>query len=53
MPLTLLAPLFGVAFGVIFNDDQLSLRFLVGSAVTMAGILIIVLRQPEAAKVDP
>ena len=52
MPLTLLAPLFGVLFGVVFNGDTLSPRFLAGAAITLAGILIIVLRQPEVAKTE-
>ena len=50
MPLTLLAPLFGVLFGVWLHGDQLSLRFILGGLVTMAGVLIVVIRQPEAAK---
>ena len=53
MPLMLLAPLFGVLFGVLFNNDTLSVRFLAGGAITLAGILIIVLRQPEVARTEP
>lgn len=50
MPLTLLAPLFGVLFGVWLNGDQISGRFLLGGFITLVGVLIIILRQPEAAK---
>jgi len=53
MPLTLLGPLFGVLFGVLLNGDVLSLRFIGGAAITLLGILIIVLRQPEAARPGP
>jgi O-acetylserine/cysteine efflux transporter len=49
MPMTLLSTLFGVLFGVWLYGDQISARFIVGGAVTLAGVLIIILRQPEIA----
>jgi O-acetylserine/cysteine efflux transporter len=44
-PLTLLSPLFGILFGVTLLDDQLTPRMLLGGAVTLAGVLIVVLRE--------
>lgn len=44
-PLTLLSPLFGIFFGVTLLDDQLTLRMLAGGAVTLVGVLIVVVRE--------
>ncbi|HEY6641262.1 DMT family transporter [Povalibacter sp.] len=44
-PLTLLSPLFGVFFGVTLLHDQLTGRMLLGGAVTLAGVLIVLLRE--------
>jgi O-acetylserine/cysteine efflux transporter len=44
-PLTLLSPLFGIFFGVTLLDDQLTSRMLLGGAVTLIGVLIVVLRE--------
>jgi O-acetylserine/cysteine efflux transporter len=44
-PLTLLSPLFGVLFGVTLLDDQLTLRMLLGGAVSLAGVLIVLVRE--------
>jgi O-acetylserine/cysteine efflux transporter len=44
-PLTLLSPLFGVFFGVTLLHDQLTSRMLLGSAVTLIGVLIVLLRE--------
>ena len=44
-PLTLLSPLFGVFFGVTLLNDHLSTRVLVGGAVTLVGVLIVVMRE--------
>jgi O-acetylserine/cysteine efflux transporter len=44
-PLTLLSPLFGVVFGVTLMDDHLTPRMLVGGAVTLVGVLIVLLRE--------
>ena len=49
-PLTLMAPVFGIIFGVYFWGDALSLRFWFGGALTLLGVLIIGLRKPEAQK---
>ena len=48
MPLTLLAPIFGVVFGVLVWGDVLTLRIVLGGAVTLFGVLLIALR--ESAK---
>lgn len=50
-PLTLMAPLFTVLFGVWLLDEPITLRFLAGGALTLGGVLIIALRQ--AAKPTP
>ncbi len=44
-PLTLLSPLFSIFFGVTLLDDQLTPRMLLGGAVTLAGVLIVVMRE--------
>jgi O-acetylserine/cysteine efflux transporter len=44
-PLTLLSPLFGIFFGVTLLDDQLTARMLLGGAITLVGVLIVVLRE--------
>jgi O-acetylserine/cysteine efflux transporter len=46
MPYTLLVPVFGVMAGVIFNGDDLGWRMIAGTAATIAGVAIIVLRRP-------
>jgi O-acetylserine/cysteine efflux transporter len=44
-PLTLLSPLFGIFFGVTLLHDQLTLRMLLGGAVTLLGVFIVVVRE--------
>ncbi len=44
-PITLLSPLFGIFFGVTLLNDQLTARMLAGGAVTLIGVLIVVLRE--------
>jgi O-acetylserine/cysteine efflux transporter len=44
-PITLLSPLFGIFFGVTLLNDQLTARMLIGGAVTLGGVLIVVLRE--------
>lgn len=44
-PITLLSPLFGIFFGVTLLNDQLTGRMLAGGAVTLIGVLIVVLRE--------
>jgi len=44
-PITLLSPLFGIFFGVTLLDDQLTPRMLIGGAITLVGVLIVVMRE--------
>tara|TARA_E500000178_G_scaffold324681_1_gene351304 strand:+ start:559 stop:1410 length:852 start_codon:yes stop_codon:yes gene_type:complete len=48
-PLTLMAPIFGIMFGVLIWNDQLGLRFWLGGGLTLMGVLIIGLRKREYA----
>ena len=47
VPITLLAPVFGVIFGVAIWGDELTLRFIIGSLITITGVMIISLRKKE------
>jgi O-acetylserine/cysteine efflux transporter len=47
MPFTLLVPLFGVLSGILFLDERLTVPMLIGSAATIAGVAIIVVRRPR------
>jgi O-acetylserine/cysteine efflux transporter len=44
-PLTLLSPLFGVFFGVTLLHDHLTWRMLLGGAITLVGVLIVLIRE--------
>jgi O-acetylserine/cysteine efflux transporter len=44
-PLTLLSPVFGVAFGVLLLGDPLTPRIVGGGLLTLGGVLIIALRE--------
>ncbi len=44
---TLLATVFAVVFGVLLLEDNLTLRMLLGAAVTLGGVLIVLLRQRD------
>ncbi len=46
-PLTLLTPIFTVAMGVAFLGDVLTARMLVGGLITLVGVAIVTMRQPE------
>jgi O-acetylserine/cysteine efflux transporter len=48
-PLTILSPLFSILFGVVFLHDHLSSRILIGGACTLAGVVIITLRERRIA----
>jgi len=52
MPFGLLAPVFGVLFGVLLFSEPLSLRFLIGGAMTLGGVAIIHLRTPPESTID-
>ena len=44
-PLSLMAPIFGVSFGVLVWGDDLGLRFWLGGTLTLLGVLIIAMRR--------
>ncbi len=46
-PITLLSPLFGIFFGVTLLHDQLTPRMLIGGAITLIGVLIVVVREKK------
>lgn len=50
-PVTVLSPVFSVLFSVLLLDDQLTGRILLGGACTLAGVLIITLRERRIADV--
>jgi O-acetylserine/cysteine efflux transporter len=47
MPFTLLVPVSGVASGVFFLGDPLTVPMLIGGAATIVGVAIIVIRRPR------
>jgi len=55
-PLTLMVPVWGVILSVILLNEQLSLQLVLGAAISLGGVLVIVLRpntkMPEAALGD-
>jgi O-acetylserine/cysteine efflux transporter len=51
-PTMLLAPVFGVASGVLVMGDVLSPRMIVGGLLVLGGALVITLRQPTALVVE-
>lgn len=52
-PLTLLAPLFGVLFGVSLWGDEVTWRMGLGGSMTLLGVLIIALRKKAIAEKIP
>lgn len=46
-PLTVLSPVFSVVFGVLLLGDQLTPRSIAGGACTLAGVLVITLREKQ------
>lgn len=51
VPYTLLVPVFGVLSSVVWLDETLSARIVLGGIVTILGVAVIVLRRPHLA--DP
>jgi O-acetylserine/cysteine efflux transporter len=47
MPFMLLVPLFGVASGIVFLGEPVTLALVGGAAITILGVGIIVLRRPK------
>lgn len=52
IPFTLLAPIFGVASGIILLGEPMTLRLAIGSLMTIAGVAIVVLWVPKTAFSD-
>jgi len=48
-PLTIMSPLFSILFGVVLLHDHLSSRIVLGGACTLAGVVIITLRERRIA----
>ena len=44
-PITLLTPIFGVAFGILLRGDSLTQRMIFGGAVTLVGVYIVIRRE--------
>lgn len=45
-----LAPILGIVSGILFLDEQLSGRVLIGAVLTLAGVLIVTLREAKAVE---
>lgn len=50
-PFGLLAPIFGVIFGVVIFSEPISMKFLAGAAITLVGVAIINMRTAAKNKV--
>ncbi|TXH34347.1 MAG: EamA family transporter [Rhodospirillaceae bacterium] len=48
MPFTLMEPVFGAATAVVLLGEPVGWRLVVGTAITLAGLAILVLRRPQA-----
>lgn len=49
-PLTLMTPLFTIAFGVMLTGDRLDMRMVAGAMLALAGVLVVALRsRPQSA----
>ena len=52
IPVTLLAPVWGMLFGVVFLEDVLTWRMLLGGSITLFGVLVIALRQKPRPAIE-
>jgi O-acetylserine/cysteine efflux transporter len=50
MPYTLLVPVLGILFGIVFLDETLNWELVVGGIITITGVAIIVLRSSDKVK---
>jgi O-acetylserine/cysteine efflux transporter len=53
MPLTLLAPVLGLAAGIVLRGEPVTMQSLLGAAATLAGVAIIVLHRPRTGANTP
>ncbi len=52
MPFTLLVPLLGIIFGILFLDESLNWQLVLGGLITIAGVAIIVLRGAKSVTAE-
>ncbi len=52
VPYSLLAPVVGIAGGVSFFDDPLTLQVILGAALTILGVGVITVRRPQLVEID-
>lgn len=52
MPFTLLVPVLGIVFGILFLDERLNWQLIVGGLITIAGVAVIVIRGPHAVAAE-
>ena len=50
IPLSLLAPTFGVIFGIVLLDEAATFEKLFGGAMTLVGVAVVTLIKPPAPK---
>ncbi len=48
-PLTVLAPVFSIAFAILFLGDVMDWRMIIGGVMTLTGVAVIVMREGKAA----
>ncbi len=48
-PLTVMAPIFSVAFAILFLGDVLDWRMVIGGVMTLSGVAVIVMRESKSA----
>lgn len=51
-PLTLLTPVVAVGTGIVFLEEPITLRLLVGGAITLAGVFLVAIRQNKSLPND-
>lgn len=52
MPFTLLVPVLGIIFGILFLDEKLNWQLILGGLITIAGVAIIVLRGSKSVTAE-
>ena len=52
-PLTLMTPIWGVIFGIVLLGEDLTLRLVVGAAISLGGVFVIAVRRNKAMPEAP
>lgn len=52
-PLTLMTPVWGVVLSVVFLNEAITAQLIIGSIVSLSGVLVIALRTGKRAKITP